>query len=96
MACVLCFITSPLSADAIGKTDKKVKAIAGPILDNILEGLKTNDYVKYSRDFDKTLKEAISEKRFLEIDRDIKNFIGNCKIRRYLGFLTKGKMTLTL
>lgn len=96
VVCVLCFIALPLSADVIGKTDKEVKAVAEPILDNILEGFKTDDYSKYSKDFDATLKESISEGKFLETDRQIENSIGNCQSRAYLGFLTKGKMTVVL
>ena len=83
-------------AGVIGKTDEEVRAIAEPILDNILEGFKTDDYVKYSRDLDDTLKETISENKFLETDRQIESSIGNYQSREYLGFLTKGQMTVVL
>ena len=96
MVSVLCFITFPLSAEVIGKTNSEVQAIAEPILDGILEGFKTNDYNKYSKDFDETLKEVVSEKRFLEIDSRFEDSIGNCQSREYIGFLTKGKMTAIL
>ena len=83
-------------AGVIGKTNEEVRAVAEPILDNILEGFKTDDYVKYSRDLDDTLKETISENKFLETDRQIESSIGNYQSREYLGFLTKGQMTVVL
>lgn len=89
-------ITSFVSSDVIDKTDKGVRLIAEPILDSILEGFTTDDYTKYSRDFDDTLKESISEKKFHEVDRQITDSIGNYQTREYLGFLQKGKMTVVL
>jgi len=83
-------------AGVIGKTNEEVRAIAEPILDNILQGFKTDDYVKYSRDLDDTLKETISENKFLETDRQIEGSIGNYQSREYLGFLTKDQMTVVL
>jgi len=80
----------------IGKTDKGVRTIAEPILDSILEGFKTSDYTKYSKDFDDTLKGAISQKKISEVNHQIKSSIGNYRSREYLGFLTKGRMTVVL
>ena len=78
------------------KTDKQVRAISEPILDNIFAGFKTSDYAKYSIDFDDTLKETISQKKFSEVNHQIKNSIGNYQSREYPGFLTKGQMTFVL
>lgn len=83
-------------AEVIGTSDKEVRAIAGPILDNILVGFKTNDYATYSKDFGDFLKESISEKKFIETNRKIQDSIGNYQSREYLGFLQKGQMTLIL
>jgi len=96
VAYILCFMAMPLSADVIGKTNEEVKAIAEPVLDNILEGLRTDDCCRYLQDFDETLKESISERQFLDTDRKIENSIGNYQSREYLGFLTKGQMTVIL
>jgi hypothetical protein len=89
-------VSASAFAGVIGKTNEEVRAIAEPILDNILEGFKTDDYVKYSRDLDDTLKETIPENKFLETDRQIESSIGNYQSREYLGFLTKGQMTVVL
>jgi hypothetical protein len=92
----ICSLMGSATADVIGTQDKAVQAIAEPMLDTILEGFATNDYAKYSKDFDPTLKETISDKRFLDVDRQIESSIGNFSSRQYLGFLTKGKMTVVL
>jgi len=86
----------PAFARVIGETNEEVRAIVEPILENILEGFETNDYSKYSRDLDDTLRETIPEKKFLEVDRQIQSSIGNYQSREYLGFLTKGQMTMVL
>ena len=96
MMFLLVLKVSSVSADVIGETNKEVKKIANPILDSILEGFRTNNYKKYSRNFDDTLKEAISEKKFLVVAQQIKSRIGNYQSREYLGFLKKGRMTLVL
>jgi len=98
VAVILAIIVVSVStfAGVIGRTNEEVRAIAEPILDNILEGFKTDDYRKYSRDLDDTLKETISQKKFLEIDRQIQSSIGNYQSREYLGFLIKGQMTVVL
>ncbi|MFH1776433.1 MAG: DUF3887 domain-containing protein [Candidatus Omnitrophota bacterium] len=81
-------------AEVIGTTDKGVQAIAETVLDNILAGIKTDDYSVFSMDFDDTLKETIDEEKFLEMNKQIKSTIGNFSQKEYLGFLTKGKMTV--
>ena len=96
MMVLLVLKVSSASAEVIGKTNQEVKRIANPILDSILEGFRTNNYKKYSRDFDDTLKEAISEKKFLGTAQQIKSKIGKYQSREYLGFLKKGRMTLVL
>ena len=89
---VVIFTISPVFADVIGRTNEEVEEIASPLLDNILEGLATDDYKKYVRDFDATLKEIVSEQRFHEIDEQIQNWVGDYLYREYLGFLKRGEM----
>ena len=61
VAVILAIIVVSVStfAGVIGRTNEEVRAIAEPILDNILEGFKTDDYRKYSRDLDDTLVEGM-------------------------------------
>ncbi len=99
---IICIIISlgflaPLSfAETIGKTDKEVCAIAEPILDNIFDGIKTDSYGKWSRDFDPTMKEVLSKEKFAETNQQVKERMGNCVSREYLAFLNKGEMTMIL
>ena len=83
----------PACADFIGGSDAEVKAVAGPVLEGILDGFKNDDYAKYSKDFDATLLDAISESKFHETDRQIEGSMGECREKAYLGFLRKGRMT---
>jgi len=83
-------------ADTVGATNEEVEAIANPLLDNILDGLDSGNYVKYTRDFDILLKESITESRFKEIRDQIKKQMGGYLYREYFGFLNRQKMTAVL
>ncbi len=82
--------------DPIPGTDAEVKAVAGPILDNILEGFKYKDYTKYSRDLDDTVKETVTKEKFPTVCQQVQQQVGVYKSRKYLGSLKKGKMTVVL
>lgn len=89
-------LPSPTFSGIIGNTDKEVRTIADPLLDNILAGMKTNDYAKWSKDFDRTMKEAQSKDEFLKTNKQIELLMGSYESRKYLGFLKQGDMTLVL
>lgn len=93
---MLCVFISSVSADVIGTKDAEIQAIAEPILDNILEGFKTDNYYKYSKDFDETLRENVPEEQFIKIDNQFEESIGDYQNKKYLGFFNKGKMTVIL
>ena len=93
---LLVFVPVRVFADVIGETNEEVTMIAEPILDNILEAFELNDYLRYSRDFDATLKESVSEKKFVEVDRYFQDSLGDYQSREYLGFVVKGKMSVVL
>jgi hypothetical protein len=90
------FFTACLFAEPIGQDDSVVQGIATPILNNILEGLKSNDYAKYTKDFDPTAKEAITEEAFKKAVDELKGEIGNYVEKKFMGFLNKGQMTLVV
>ncbi len=96
-AVILVFACVSLSAaDPIGTDDKTVQAIAGPMMDNILEGMKNNDYAAYIKDCDDTLKETMTQDVFAKAAAQLKANLGDYTGKQYLGFLTKGQMTLVL
>lgn len=92
----LLMVSSALFSEIIGTTDKQVRSIADPLLDNILEGFEKNDYPLYSRDFDDTLLDMVTDAKFQETDSWLENNLGKYQSRQYLGFLQKGKMTVIL
>lgn len=58
----LLFLAISAAADFVGQTNEQVKAVATPILDNLMEGFNQGKYDQYSRDFDDTMREAINKK----------------------------------
>ncbi len=67
----------PANAQSLFKTDTQIKAIAEPIMDNILKGLKMDDYSVYSRDFEESLKITGARNKFFEINRYVQNSLGS-------------------
>ncbi len=81
-------------SEEIGDTDEKVRSIAEPTLDNILDGMKNNNYLQYSRNFDHKMKKRVTEERFLTINKEIQGWIGDYLSREYTGFKNRSGSTL--
>jgi hypothetical protein len=80
----------PVNAYAVSrKTNKEMQKVADPILDNILEAFKLEDYIAYSKDFDKTLKIVGSRTKFFKVARFLQDSIGNYLYREYMGSIYK-------
>ena len=86
----------PAAAAYIGTNNDQVKAVAEPILDNLLTGFNKGNYAQYSKDFDATLREAIPEKKFKQVREDILKKLGTYKSKKYLGFLNQQAYTIVL
>jgi hypothetical protein len=93
---MIVLLLSPAAAAVIGQNNKDVQAIAEPILDTVLTGLNNGNYSLYSRYFDATLKDAITEKKFSQVRANILKKLGKYQSRTYLGFLQKGNFTAVL
>jgi hypothetical protein len=87
---------SPATAEVIGQNDQEVQAVANPILDAVLTGFNAGDYALYSKYFDSTLKDAITEKKFQKVRSDILKRLGKYQSRTYLGFQRQGNFTVAL
>jgi hypothetical protein len=87
---------STANANVINGTKEKVQAVGDSLLNNLLDGMKTNDYAKYSRDFDATMKSVLPEKAFIATNKQIIELFGEYKNSEYLGFLNQKKMTMFL
>jgi Protein of unknown function (DUF3887) len=86
----------PAGAASVGSDDRQVKAVAEPILNNLLTGLNQGNYAQYSRDFDEAMREAISEKKFQQVREDLIEKLGKFKSKKYLGFLNQQNYTAVL
>jgi hypothetical protein len=93
---VIFLLGSPATAAVIGQTDQAVQTIANPILDAVLSGFNDGNYALYSKYFDATMKDAIPEKKFRQVRRDIMKKLGKYQSRTYLGFEGKGNFTVAL
>ena len=93
---VLVLGLAPAHGEPISGSDEQVRAIAEPILDNILKAFRTGDYQQYSRDLDDMVKETVTEAKFPSVRQQVLQQLGNYRSREYLGSLTKGKMTMVL
>jgi len=78
------------------KTNSEIRDVAEPILDNILDGFKFDDYLRYSKDFDPALKVIGSRTKFFKVNRYIHNSLGNYMSREYMGNLRKEDMVIVL
>jgi hypothetical protein len=92
---VLCCNKYLFSADTVQDKDKKIQEIAESILDNILIGLKTNNYNRCLKDFDlPTDEKTLFQRHFKELDQKIEKSMGNYQSRQYLGLLNKNNCVL--
>ena len=93
---VLLVLAIPAAAAPIGTSDQQVKALAEPILDNLLAGFNQGNYAQYAKDFDATLREAIPEKKFQQVRDELLKKLGKYKNKKYLGFLNQQAYTIAL
>ena len=89
-------LAMPAAGASFGKDDRQVKALAEPILGNLLAGFNQGNYAQYSRDFDDAMREAIPEKKFEQVRGDLVEKLGKYKSKKYLGFLNQQTYTIVL
>jgi hypothetical protein len=78
------------------RTTQEMKEVAEPIMDNILDGVKLEDYIAYSKDFDQALKVLGSRTKFFQVARYLKKTMGNYMYREYMGSLNKDNLVVVL
>jgi hypothetical protein len=93
---IVLLVAIPAAAAFIGTDSDQVKAVASPMLDNLLTGFNKGNYAQYSKDFSDTLREAIPEKKFQQVREDILKKLGSFKSKKYLGFLNQQAYTVVL
>jgi hypothetical protein len=92
----LLILTIPAAGAPVGATDQQVKALAEPILDNLLAGFNQGNYAQYAKNFDDTMREAIPEKKFQQVRKDLLKKLGQYQTKKYLGFLNQQAYTVVL
>jgi hypothetical protein len=80
----------------VGTNDQQVKAVAEPILDNLMKGFNQGNYAQFSKNFDETMQKTIHEKKFQEVREDLLKKWGKYKSKKYLGFLNHQAFTIVL
>jgi len=77
-------------------SEKDIKATAEKYLDNILTGIKENNYDKFSRDFDGDLRKSLTKQYLVTVRANMDQNLGKYISRQYLGQLKKGARILIL
>lgn len=93
---ILLVFTNISIAEIIGDSDPVIETIATPILDDLLAGFNDNDYVRYSKYFDKEMLNAIPEEKFKITREQILYDLGGYISKKYLGYLNQNNMTIVL
>jgi len=73
-----------LPADSECADTTGIEEISGSIVEDILQGIKTGDYAKYSKDFSQHLKAAIPESKFRDISIDFTSQFGEYLSKEFL------------
>jgi len=93
---LLLVLAFPAAAAFIGQTDQQVQAAAEPILDNLLAGFNKGDYAQYAKDFDDTLREAMSAQKFQQVRAQLLKKLGKHQEKKFFGFLNQERYTVIL
>jgi len=72
----------------------QVRSYADPIAENILTAINTDDYVKYSENFDDVMKSAIPEALFRQTNAAIKAKIGEYISKEFWKIDTQNQYTI--
>lgn len=66
-----------------GQLKESDVSYAGPILDNILDGIKDNDYAEFSRDFSDTMKSSMTQESFNSLADMLQTQLGDFKEKTF-------------
>lgn len=94
LACLL--FAAPVKADILGTDDAAVLLAATPLIDNILNAMKQDDYNAFIRDFSPDMKAAMTKDKFREGQDRMRTSAGNLVSKKYLGFLNRDNLTVAL
>lgn len=82
--------------NTMNKTDDaQIKKTSEPMVEDILTGIKEENYSKFSQNFDATMKEKLNEAAFKDLTSMLKNKIGNFISKEYWKSEKSGTYTRT-
>jgi len=80
---ILFLLVLAVSCHAYAETDEEIRKIADPMMDNILQAMKTNNYENYCRDLDNIMKKAMTKEKFLKGNEGLKQRYGDFKSKKF-------------
>lgn len=93
---VILLVLSIAGVAAAGADEEKFIAAAHQITDEMLTGLKENNYQKFSANFDGKMKENLTETQFRQLQANIKANIGDCISRDFVRLEKKGEYRIAI
>jgi hypothetical protein len=79
-----------------GLLHERMQNAANDITENMLMGMKEDDYAKFSSQFDQTMKKNLSESQFNILNADIKNKLGNYIAKEFSSSEEKDNYTIVI
>ena len=79
----MCVLAVVSLAGCAGKLSESDVSYAGPMLDNVLAGIKDKDYDSFSRDFSETMKTQITQDSFNSLVDSLQTQIGDYQERTF-------------
>jgi hypothetical protein len=95
---ILCvFLWSHAGAASVNVDDPdQIRTRATILIEEIIQGISEGDYVLYSRQFSRPMKESQTRENFLELQRSLQKAIGKFQSLQYLGFYAQHGNLITL
>ncbi|KLU62380.1 hypothetical protein CEB3_c12410 [Peptococcaceae bacterium CEB3] len=91
MTVVIFMLGSLLTGCGSQKISQSSVSYAGPILDNVLAGIKDKDYAQFSRDFGSAMKNGLPQDKFDTLVSWLNSKVGNYESKTFSGATTKEK-----
>lgn len=79
-----------------GLLNERMENTANDITENLLLGMKEDDYKKFSSQFDQVMKKNLSESQFNILNADIKSKLGNYIAKEYISSEQKDNYTVVI
>jgi len=98
LALILMLVVLPCFTDAaeVGGDSEQIKDQATAALERIMQAISEGDYVLYTRDFSKQMKDSQGREPFLQLQSNLQRSLGKFKSVQYLGSYVQYGSTIAL